>query len=490
MSLRRSTFGPGARHWLGASADLAGDALARNLARLNRRSAVYAVLYLLILAGIWLRIEHIVTYNPVEHIWSDAQRHWEQGTESLRRDPMSLTDPVMYQLYIGVLGKLTLGEPLLVALYTALLACLTPWIWYRFARELLPDRLQATAVWAGISLLPSWITIYAYFMQETLLLPLLGAALYATWRCRRKQTVASFVVMTGLWALAGLTRGIAIPLAAVAATWLWLVQSQKLPKAGYSLLLLTLILGPLAYRSYAVMHMISPHGIGQLVALYLQSGKREIHVHYIREDGAQWNYWFGSPSTGEKPLAPLSDWTTSREGQVHARIRMANGAEDWHTALERNALTPARYLPLTGENLIYLFFGSSWPDNNRERPLEYMQHHSRWLWAPLTLLVVLFIGFYWRRLRGDRLLPCLLLTWFLVQGLLPVAVNEGRYRKPLEGLLVVQVALLVAVRRRAGQRRRKPRVQGEAMPALAPDAETGAARRGRINSAVEAESVS
>jgi hypothetical protein len=47
----------------------------------------------------------------------------------------------------------------------------------------------------------------------------------------------------------------------------------------------------------------------------------------------------------------------------------------------------------------------------------------------------------WRRQR-ERLLPALLLTWFVVQGLLPIAVGEGRYRKPFEGLLICQCLLL------------------------------------------------
>ncbi|MFV8784391.1 hypothetical protein ACNKU7_18390 [Microbulbifer sp. SA54] len=430
----------GLRHWGTSSLD-------PRAIRLDRRTVGYAICYLLVLLGIWLRVEHIAVFNPVDHIWSDTQRHWEQGTEVLRRDPMSLTDPVLYQVYIAVLGKLTLGEPLLVALYTALLACLTPWIWYRFARELLPGRLQATAVWAALSVLPSWITIYAYFMQETLLLPLLGAALYATWRCRRKQTTASFLCMVVLWILAGLTRGIAIPLAAVVTTWLWLVQPQKLAKAGYSVALLALALGPLAYRSYAVMNIVSPHGIGQLVALYMRSGNREIHIQY-RNGGAEWNYWFGSPSTGEKPLAPLSEWTTDRSGRVTASIDIEKGAEDWRSAIRNYPLTPARYAWLTGENLVYLFFGSSWPDNNPERPLERLAHHSRWLWAPLALVLLLATAFYWRGLRGERMLPGLLVTWIVVQGLLPIAVNEGRYRKPAEGLMLVQVALLLSARRR------------------------------------------
>ena len=416
--------------------------------RVDGRALLYGFCYLLIAVGIWLRVEHIFTYNPIEHIWSDTQRHWEQGTETLRRDPMSLTDPVMYQIYIGMLGKLTLGEPLLVGLYTVLLACLTPWIWYRFARELLPQRrLLATGLWAALSMLPSWISIYAYFMQETLLLPLLGAALFASWRCRRKQTLASFLCMVLLWILAGLTRGIAIPLAAVVTTWLWLIQPQKIAKAGFSLLLLVLLLGPLAYRSYVTMHMVSPHGIGKLVGLYLRSGKREIHIHYSN-GGANWNYWFGSPSTGEKPLAPLSDWTTARSGRVDARIRIEQGAADWKRAFEAYPLTLSRYAWLTGENLIYLFFGSSWPDSNRGRWLENLHHHSRWLWAPLTVVLLLCTAMYWRRLRGQRMLPVLLLVWIVVQGLLPIAVNEGRYRKPAEGLILVQLALLLAVRRR------------------------------------------
>ncbi|WP_295799096.1 hypothetical protein [uncultured Microbulbifer sp.] len=430
--------------------DFSAAARLQSLAlRLDRRTLLYGLCYLLIALGIWLRIEHIFTYNPIDHIWSDTQRHWEQGTEALRRDPMSMTDPVLYQIYIGMLGKLTLGEPLLVGLYTVLLACLTPWIWYRFARELLPRRrLLATAIWATLSLLPSWISIYAYFMQETLLLPLLGAALYASWRCRRKQTMASFLLMVLLWILAGLTRGIAIPLAAVVTTWLWLAQPQKLAKAGYSLALLTLMLGPLAYRSHVTMQMISPHGIGKLVGLYMRSGKREIHIHYSHA-GANWNYWFGSPSTGEKPLAPLSDWTTARSGRVSARIRIEQGAADWERAQANYPLTLSRYAWLTGENLVYLFFGSSWPDNNRARWLENLNHHSRWLWAPLTLVLLIWTAVYWRRLKGQRMLPSLLLTWILVQGLLPIAVNEGRYRKPAEGLILVQVALMLAVRRRS-----------------------------------------
>ncbi|WKT60433.1 NPCBM/NEW2 domain-containing protein [Microbulbifer thermotolerans] len=414
--------------------------------RLSRRECVYALLYGLVFAGAWLRVDYILHYNPVDHIWSDPQRHWEQGVDALRSDPMALTDPVLYQLYIGLLGKLTLKDPLLVAFYTALLSLVTPWIWYRFLRELQPSKTMALAGWAALSLLPSWTVIYSFFMQETLLLPLLGAALYASWRCRRKQTLRSFLPMVLLWALAGLTRGIAIPLAAVTCSWLWLAQGDKVRKAAWSLLLLALLLGPLTYRTYQQLQIFAPHGNGKLVSIYTRSGKKQINIHYLRE-GQRWSYWFSSPSTGEKPLAPLSDWQTARRGAVEVTIDLTQGGEDWKRALAENPLTFSNYLWIAKENLIYLFFGASWPDNNTARALDRINIQMRWLWAPLTLLLIAATVISCRRLRGRRLLPVLIATWILVQGLLPIAVNEGRYRKPAEGLLLAQVVLLLGVRR-------------------------------------------
>ena len=92
--------------------------------------------------------------------------------------------------------------PELVAYSTSLLALLTPWLWYRFYVKY--NRIKPWHWRVGIlSLLPSWTSIYAYFMQETLLLPLLGAALWATWRCRRKRDAASFGIMIFLWIAAG-----------------------------------------------------------------------------------------------------------------------------------------------------------------------------------------------------------------------------------------------------------------------------------------------
>lgn len=403
--------------------------------------------YLIIAVGSIYRAVYIVEYNPIHHVWSDTERHWEHGTSLFRDDPFIIGDAILYQLYIGALAKLSLKMPALIAYYTILLSLLMPWIWYRFFRELQPSRLMAVAGWAAITWLPSWNSIYGYFMQEALMLPLLGAGLWATWRCRRKQTVSSFLLMVFLWALAGLTRAICIPLAAVAAVWLWVQQGHKPSKAVYSALLLALILGPLSYRTWETVNMIAPQGIGQLNAIYAKSGKQEIKLEYHRQ-GAVWYFGFWSPSLGSKPFEPLSDWQSRRDGQVRVYIDVDKGYEDWNAALEANSLTFGKYLWITTENLIFLFFGESWPDSNRERLVGELNYQMRWLWAPLTIGCLIVTLFCRRSQCRHLLMPALILTWFVIQGLMPLAVNEGRYRKPLEGMLVAQFVLLAGTCRR------------------------------------------
>lgn len=413
---------------------------------LPRRTRMWhGVLLLSIIAASVYRVWLIFRFNPVDHIWSDPQRHWEQGIDTLRSDPMSMIDPVLYQLYIGMLAKLTLKNPLLVAYWTSLLSVIGPWLWYRFLREMLPPttgRAWSLAGWALFAALPSWSAIYSYFMQETLMLPLLGAALWATWRCRRKRDLASFMVAVIVWTLAGLTRGICIPLAAVAMTWLWLAQPGKGRRTAAALAFLVGILGPLTLRAYQMTGLLAPNGIGTMVQLYSRAGTEGFNIGFTRQ-GARWEYGFASPAVLKPPFAPFSDWRTSRQGYARFDIDLDAGPRDWDAAKAGIPWDMATATRLTAENLILLFFSESWPDTNTERDIGKINYWLRWIWAPLTLIVVIMTVRNWRRQR-ERLLPTLILTWLIVQGLFPLAVNEGRYRKPFEGLILAQAVLLAA----------------------------------------------
>jgi hypothetical protein len=411
-----------------------------------------AALLLLLLAACGYRVWLVLRYNPLDHVSSDASRHWDSGLNAVGSVPMSLIDPVMYQIYLGIVAKLSMKVPLLVAYWTALLSLSGPWLWYRFMRELLPTRYWALAGWVLLAALPSWSAIYSYFMQETLMLPLLGAALWATWRCRRKGDRASFVLAIGVWLIAGLTRGICIPLAAVAMTWLWFAQGDKLAKAATSLALLLACLAPLAARSWAMVGLIAPHGIVSFAPLYFQSGAASISFDFKRGDRVIATYRFLSPAVQHPPFEPLSDWRTRREWDAHYSIDLNAGSRDWAAASKSlPPLTFDRLVWLTGENLVQLFFSQTWPDTHPERAIGKANYWLRWIWAPLAVLCLVATLTCWRRTR-ERLLPALLLTWLVVQGLLPLSVAEGRYRKPFEGLLIVQCLLLAASCRGATRR--------------------------------------
>ena len=427
--------------WLGW-ATLLGSVAAGILRRLGIRTN-HSVLYVLIAFGSLIQVWYVFTYNPVDHIFSDPERHWSQGIDVLRRDLMALTDPIGYQLYVALVAKFTLKIPELVAYCASILALLGPWLWYRFFRELQSDKTAALAGWAFLSLLPSWTTIYSYFMQETLMLPLLGAALWATWRCRRKGDVATFGVMTFLWIAVGLTRGIAIPMAAVACTWLWFAQDQKIKKALYSSLILLLIMGPLTYRSYQTVHHFAPHGMGHLNVIYAQSGKKVIEINVERV--GRWG--FGSPSTGAKPFSPFSDWMTQRSGTVKVEVDLQNGLADWQAAMDKVDMSWSDYAWILKENVILLFFTESWPDTRAGRFVDDVGSVMRWLWAPLFLLTIVALMVDARKFRGQWMLPAIIAAWFIVQVIIPIVVNEGRYRKPIEGLMVAQTILWFGVRR-------------------------------------------
>lgn len=426
-----------------------------------RLRVLRSVLLLLLFAACVYRVWLVFQYNPMDSIWSDPKRHWTLGTRPLDTQPFAAIDPIGYHVYIAVLAKITAGSPILVAYWTALLSLVGPWLWYRFLRELLPTRDWALIGWTLLAALPSWSAIYSYFMQETLLLPLLGAALWATWRCRRRQDTASFLLATGVWIMAGLTRGICIPLAAVSITWLWLVQTEKARKASLAMILLLLTLGPLTARSWYLARQISPHGIAALNMLYAKSGAASFSVNFTRQSGTEhWSYRFMSPAMVQPPFEPFSYWESRRLGHVHFEINLDAGTRDWHAASDSlPAWNARRTAELTGDNLILLFFSPTWPDTNYERSIGLANHWLRWLWAPLAISC-LFWTLATRRRERERLLPLLLLTWLVFQGLLPLAVNEGRYRKPFEGLLIAQCLLLAS-----GSWERRPKVSSS-VPSL------------------------
>lgn len=422
-------------------------------ASLQRTKALFRLeicLWVLVVLGCLVRVWAVWAVNPVDHIFSDTQRHWDHAKEPLMTAPMAVFDPIVFQTWMSVVQRLTLGDRLLTGMYAALLSICCPLAWYPFLKELLKHGRWAVFGLAVISWLPSWIGIYGYFMPETLFLPLLGASLWATWRCVRIGGLGLFGATVVLWTVTGLTRGVAIPMGAVAVASIWWRQDRKVAQAFIGILILAFALVPLAIRAHRFIGTWSPYGDGTFNAIYAGSGRRAVMLE-LERDGSHWSYMFQSPSLDSEPLAPFSKWTSGRAGAAVIQIDHRNASHDWSVAKASYEPTWNERLRLTAENLIFLFFGESWPDSNREHAMEALSSVLRWMWAPLFAAVSIGSLCVGSPSRRTWLLPGLILAWLVFQGLLLLSVNEGRYRKPLEGLLVAQSLVVAeAVTRRKG----------------------------------------
>jgi hypothetical protein len=224
----------------------------------------------------------------------------------------------------------------------------------------------------------------------------------------------------------------------------WLVGKEKVSKAVVSAIMLVLVLAPLSYREHQFIGLWSPYGSSDFNEIYARSGKRSVELHLTR-DGAFWYYIFQSPSIGSHPLAPFSQWESSRTGSVCISVDLGQGAKDWNQTLAQSAVGFPRGLALRGENIIFLLFGESWPDNNPAQFSARLSRPMRWVWLPLALLLLAACIWKRRLLRDHWLLPSLLLVWFVFQGLSLIAVDEGRYRKPAEGMLISFAVVLATL---------------------------------------------
>jgi len=410
------------------------------------------LLYLLIMFGCVARLWEVWTHNPMDHLFSDPLRHWEHARATLSASPMAIIDPPFYQIWLSIIQKWSLGLPVLIAIYAGTLSVATPWLWYRFLRESLHSKTLALTGWVLLVWLPTWIGIFDYFMTETLLLPLLGASLWTTSRARRKHTVAAFVQMVVFWTLTGFARTIAFPLGGLAGFWVWTSHPYKLRCIGWTTLILVITMGPLAYRNNYYTHMLSPFGSGWLNRIYAESGKRTISLHIIRDD-AQWYYSFSSPSINRTPLWPFSNWTLSRTGTVNVFADLSNSEEDWRKAYEQTRVEGAERWKLHWENMLIVMVGDSWPDDNQAYLSGRASVDFRWPWIPLFLLIVGIGIWRWRDTLQRPLLPMLIVTWFLLQACSLLVVNEGRYRKPFEGLLVAQLLMIIDQKRQSTARK-------------------------------------
>lgn len=380
--------------------------------------------------------------SPMSHLFSDPLRHWNNGLNFLHPDLMAGDDPFLYQAWMAALQWASRGNDAWINLGCAVLCVLMPYGWYRALREILP-KPWALGGGALIGLWPSCFAMYAYFMNETLLLALLGVGFWATFRARRKGTLGALAIASLIWTCAAFTRTVAVPLALLNVGYLIAAHSSKFLSSLAAIGALCLLLVPAAWHSRAGVGFVAPLGNLYLNEIYAASGRRDIVI----EAGAAGSYIFSSPSFYNPSFYPFSDWVSARSGAFEIHVDLSNGRADWQRELARaHAQRTYPRWRQRWDDFVFLLFAPSWPDNDRSTLSGSLSLWNRWLWLPLVLWVgwgALRGGFY----RREWVLPVCGIGLFVLLVMQNSGTMEGRFRKPLEPIFLA-AAIVMAYRAR------------------------------------------
>jgi len=386
-----------------------------------------------------LRLLYPFFNSPLTHLVSDAGRHWETGLQFLHPNVMGSGDAYGYQLWLFVLQQLAGGSSAVILTGCGALCAAMPYGWYRALRELMP-RLPALRAATVLALWPPFLGLFGFFMTETLVLSLTGFGFWLTLRALRKRTSLAFAAACALWLAACFTRTVALPMAALCLLCAGSVQPRKPLALAIGIVLTAAIALPASLHTRAALGYLAPFGNLYLNEIYRASDGHDIRIDY----GPQGIYVFGSPSYYNPTFFPFSDWTTARRGVIAISIDTRNGRADWRRALQQLPRTSLRARARDfGENLCYLLFGQDWPDNDRTTLVGAASVWMRWLVLPSIVWTAIAAarGAY----RGRQwLVPASALLSVLLLVVQHEGIMEGRYRKPIEPLLLASIALVWA----------------------------------------------
>lgn len=420
----------------------------------SRSNFLHKMLLVIIFLGSGLRVFLCLKFNPMDFLFSDPLRHWMNATRFPKGAYFGASDPIGYQAYLWAVQHLTFHNRLLIGLVAGLLSAFMPWTFYRAARAFGMRKVPALWVWALIVWTPSLLAIYHYTMMETLLLLLEGVAFWATAHHLRKGNNRAFIVSVLCWTLAALTKPTVIPLAAVCVLWsLWKKMPSWKTIVAAAALAVALLL-PQAIRSEVALGFVAPFGNPWLTKIQHRSGVNTFYLYFrthpnrfmpMKAD-AEYDSSFLSPSCVMRPLWPLSDWVVrcaSSHSQYMLRVDSQYGERDWKRAYDNLDISRSEWLRLWRENIMLFLFSPSWPEFESKLWLDHLEFTTRWIWAPIMLFVLVGNLFQFARKRFE-LVPVAVTAFTLFLMLQNVVTFEGRYRKPLEPLLLINLVWIIA----------------------------------------------
>jgi len=127
---------------------------------------------------------------------------------------------------------------------------------------------------------------------------------------------------------------------------------------------------------------------------------------------------------------------------VTISVDSAHGADDWKKAYAEHNVGWSDWLVQLRENIVLFAFAPSFPDSEPSEWDGWVNFYARWLWAPLVFVVLLCNVRDFLRRRFE-VIPVAVTLYTLFLALQNMVTFEGRYRKPLEPLLLLNVVWLV-----------------------------------------------
>jgi hypothetical protein len=375
--------------------------------------------------------------SPFNHLISDSSRHFRSATESLNYWLFGISDGLGYQIWLSAFAHIFGQSRWLVGLYCGLMSAATAFAWYQWFKLCLPSKRLALVAYALIIWLPDWIKLFVFFLDETLLLLLVGVMLYFGWKARKTLAFKDCLIFASIAGFSFLTKATCAPQIAITYFFLGTMLFRKLPRPVFiqrlalsiSLTVLICLLAPLSFYSRTGAWSWFLPAQAQTNKLYYESGQKTVAIHsryFDRQEGA-WkteDYWFGNPSYYTPQLLPFSNWISPRTGYFCCVMDL--GAPE--RFFPKVDLTWRKRIELTLENWIYLFVGFVWPTEFPTSKVSF----ERWLWPFFTLIVVASVC----RKKGLNNLDVLSLGTLAVLMFQQECAMEGRYRLTWEGVMI------------------------------------------------------
>lgn len=377
-------------------------------------------------------------YGPMNLIYSDMGRHWVNSERFLKPDFMGASNPYFYQLFLWSARQLTHENRFLMNGTGLVLSWLYLLFWYLFAKEALKSKRWALIYTAILGAIPTHALMFMYFMTETLVLPLTGAALWLTLRAINKRGFFKFIGATALWVCAILTRSVALPAAFVATAWaLWRQRRRRALCLVAALAITSSGFYAAGKHAHTQLRRYTPFGDSSLVSIYFASAARDYQAT-LKIGRRQEMHGFSSPSFYISPFYPYKKWETSRKGLIRFTVDPALEGKDLRQKLEEQLKLNKGKLPrLIFENLIFLSFSHHWPVAGLDNTSGKICVWERLIWFPLILAST--IACIIRLRRRISFFPAITLFATIALYGSQITVMEGRYRKFIEPMVLLAV---------------------------------------------------